>query len=84
MRMRTISSELGDTQAALETLKRQIAESGLRPDFALMFATADHDKEAIAAFLNGKSLVCPVLGAVPRTGSLPSRALLGEMDLALA
>jgi hypothetical protein len=62
MRMRTISSELGDTQAALETLKRQIAESGLRPDFALMFATADHDKEAIAAFLNGKSLVCPVLG----------------------
>jgi hypothetical protein len=78
MRMRTISSELGDTQAALETLKRQIAESGLRPDFALMFATADHDKEAIAAFLNGKSLVCPVLGGSSSNGFITEQGIIGR------
>jgi len=78
MRIRTMSSTLGSTRAALENLGRQIAESGLAPDFALLFATADHDRTAIAGFLGGPALACPVLGGSSSNGLIAERAIVGE------
>jgi len=71
----TFAAAGADTDAVLEDIGRQIAESGAAPHFVINFFGCDHDAEKIRVFLGNRCPNAVFIGGTSNTGLMTDRAL---------